>query len=250
MEKALSNNNNNNNLTQEKTMNIAIILAGGSGTRLGGERPKQFLSIAGKMVIEHTIEAFHRNSRIDEIAIVCRNDFLLEMHDMVNRNNYTKVKHILSGGKERYHSSLAALKVYKDSNDLLLFHDCVRPLVTDKIINDCLDALQTYDAVEAAVPATDTIVEVDSEGRICRIPKRSSLRNVQTPQGFRQGVIAEAFRRALSDPAFFPTDDCSVVFAYMPESSIAVVAGDTNNIKITYKEDLAFAERILSTRKQ
>lgn len=226
-------------------MNIAIILAGGSGTRLGGELPKQFLTVAGKMIIEHTVEAFHRNSRIDEIAIVSREDYVGEMRAMAERNNYYKVKKVLCGGKERYHSSLAALEAYTADDDRLLFHDCVRPLVSQRIINDCLDALDTCDAVEAAIPATDTMIEVDDEGRICRIPQRSRLRNVQTPQGFRRAVIAEAFRHALNDPHFFPTDDCSVVFRYMPESTIRVVEGDTENIKITYKEDLAFAERCL-----
>ena len=122
-------------------MNVAIILAGGSGTRLGGERPKQFLTVAGKMVIEHTIEAFHRNSRIDEIAIVTRVDYVDDMREMIAQNAYGKVKHVLCGGKERYHSSLAALAAYHDDNDRLLFHDCVRPLVSQRIIDDCLDAV-------------------------------------------------------------------------------------------------------------
>ena len=226
-------------------MNVAIILAGGSGTRLGGERPKQFLTVAGKMVIEHTIEAFHRNSRIDEIAIVTRVDYVDDMREMIARNAYGKVKHVLCGGKERYHSSLAALAVYHDDDDRLLFHDCVRPLVSQRIIDDCLDALDSYDAVDVAVPSTDTIIEVDEQGNICRIPQRSRLRNVQTPQGFRRCVIRRAFDLALQDPDFMPTDDCSVVFRYLPDTRIRVVEGDTSNIKITYKEDLEFAERML-----
>lgn len=226
-------------------MNVAIILAGGSGTRLGGERPKQFLTVAGKMVIEHTIEAFHRNSRIDEIAIVTRVDYVDDMREMIAQNAYEKVKHVLCGGKERYHSSLAALAAYHDDDDRLLFHDCVRPLVSQRIIDDCLDALDSYDAVDVAVPSTDTIIEVDEQGNICRIPQRSRLRNVQTPQGFRRCVIRRAFDLALQDPEFMPTDDCSVVFRYLPDTRIRVVEGDTSNIKITYKEDLEFAARML-----
>lgn len=226
-------------------MNVAIILAGGSGTRLGGERPKQFLTVAGKMVIEHTIEAFHSNSRIDEIAIVTRVDYVDDMREMIAQNAYEKVKHVLCGGKERYHSSLAALAAYHDDDDRLLFHDCVRPLVSQRIIDDCLDALDSYDAVDVAVPSTDTIIEVDEQGNICRIPQRSRLRNVQTPQGFRRCVIRRAFDLALQDPEFMPTDDCSVVFRYLPDTRIRVVEGDTSNIKITYKEDLEFAERML-----
>ena len=226
-------------------MNVAIILAGGSGSRVGGDIPKQFLQVAGKMIIEHTIEAFHHCERIDEIAIVSRQDYVEDVKAMVRRNGYTKVRHVLCGGRERYHSSLAALEAYQDDADCLLFHDCVRPLVSQRIINDCLDALREYDAVDVAVPATDTIIEVDDSGQICRIPQRSTLRNVQTPQGFRRGCIRRAFDKALHDTAFQPTDDVSVVFRYLPETPIKVVEGDTTNIKITYKEDLAFAEREL-----
>lgn len=229
-------------------MNIAIILAGGSGSRVGGDRPKQFLEVAGKMIIEHTIEAFHRNPRIDEIAVVSREDYVEEVKSMVDRDGYSKVRHVLCGGKERYHSSLAALAAYQDDADCLLFHDCVRPLVSQRIIDDCLDALQTYDAVDVAVPTTDTIIEVDENGSICRIPQRRLLRNVQTPQGFRRGTIRRAFDIALSDESFQPTDDVSVVFRYLPETRIKVVDGDTNNIKITYKEDLEFAERQLALK--
>lgn len=232
-------------------MVIAIILAGGSGSRVGGDRPKQFLEVAGKMIIEHTIEAFHRNERIDEIAIVSRADYVEDVKQLVAKRGYAKVKHVLCGGKERYHSSLVALAAYKDDGDCLLFHDCVRPLVSQRIIDDCIDALQKYDAVDVAVPATDTIIQTSpnpiqgGELVIAAIPPRSTLYNVQTPQGFRRGVIAEAFDKALKDPGFMPTDDCSVVFRYMPDTAIHIVKGEPTNIKITYKEDLEFAERML-----
>lgn len=163
-------------------MNIAVILAGGSGSRVGGDKPKQFLRVAGKMIIEHTIEAFHDNPRIDEIAIVSREDYIEEVRKMVADNGYAKVKHVLCGGKERYHSSLAAISTCSNDNDRLLLHDCVRPLVTQRIINDCLDSLDRYEAVDVAVPTTDTIIETAPDGRIVRIPSRNSLRNVQTPQ--------------------------------------------------------------------
>jgi len=226
-------------------MNIAIILAGGSGSRVGGDKPKQFLEVAGKMIVEHTIEAFHQNPRIDEIAIVSRQDYVDDVKAMVSQRGYTKVKNVLCGGKERYHSSLAALEAYTDDDDCLLFHDCVRPLVTERIINDCLDGLKGYGAVDVAVPTTDTIIEVDESGNIARIPQRRLLRNVQTPQGFRRGIIRRAFDLALSDPDFLPTDDVSVVFKYLPDTQIKVVEGDTCNIKVTYKEDLEFVEKVI-----
>ena len=234
--------------TKEK--NIAVILAGGSGSRFGADRPKQFLEVAGKMIIEHTIEAFHRHEGIDEIAIVTRHDYVSEVQQMAERNAYTKVRHVLCGGKERYHSTLAALQAYSDTEGHMLIHDAVRPLVTQRIITDCLTALREYDAVDVAVPTTDTIIELDPQGRLSRIPQRSLLRNVQTPQAFTISTLRRAFTLALQDPAFLPTDDISVVFRYLPDTPITVVNGDTTNIKITYPEDLAFAERNLTHNPQ
>lgn len=228
--------------------NIAVILAGGSGSRFGADMPKQFLTVAGKMIIEHTLDAFERHPQIDEIAIVSRADFVEEMCEMVKKDGYAKVSHVLTGGKERYHSSLAAIDAFRDDEDRLLIHDCVRPLVSERIISDCIAALDDYEAVDVAVATTDTIIELDEEGKIARIPQRRLLRNVQTPQCFRRGTIARAFELALKDEAFFPTDDCSIVHRYLPSVAIKVVEGDTTNIKVTYKEDLEFVERMIKTR--
>ncbi len=223
--------------------NIAIILAGGSGSRFGADMPKQFLKVAGKMIIEHTIDAFERHPLIDEIAIVSRADYMDEMKEMVKKDGYKKVSHVLQGGKERYHSSLAAIEAFTNDADNLLIHDGVRPLVSERIITDCVNALANYEAVDVAVPTTDTIIELNEDGSIARIPQRRLLRNAQTPQCFRRRVIAEAFRLALQDPDFFPTDDCSIVLKYMPEVAIKVVDGEPTNIKVTYKSDLETVER-------
>ena len=225
--------------------NIAIILAGGSGSRFGADMPKQFLQVAGKMIIEHTIDAFERHPMIDEIAIVSRADYMEEMREMVKKDGYVKVTHVLQGGKERYHSSLAAIEAFTDDDDNLLIHDGVRPLVSERIITDCVKALAEYEAVDVAVPTTDTIIELNEDGSIARIPQRRLLRNAQTPQCFRRRVIAGAFRLALQDPDFFPTDDCSIVLKYMPEVAIKVVDGEPSNIKVTYKSDLEMVERRL-----
>ena len=224
--------------------NIAIILAGGSGSRFGADMPKQFLQVAGKMIIEHTIDAFERHPMIDKIAIVSRADYMEEMKEMVKKDGYTKVTHVLQGGKERYHSSLAAIEAFTDDDDNLLIHDGVRPLVSERIITDCVNALADYEAVDVAVPTTDTIIELNEDGSIARIPQRRLLRNAQTPQCFRRRVIAEAFRLALQDPDFFPTDDCSIVLKYMPEVAIKVVDGEPYNTKVTYKSDLEMVERL------
>ena len=117
-------------------MNIAVILAGGSGNRLGSELPKQFLKVAGKKLIEHTIDVFENNEHIDEIAIVSREDYIPQIEQIIVDNHYRKVNKVLCGGKERYHSSLSAIAAYTDDEDNLIFHDAVRPLVNDRIIDE------------------------------------------------------------------------------------------------------------------
>ena len=113
------------------TMNIAVILAGGVGSRVGADRPKQFLEIRGRMVIERTIDAFEANANIDEIAVVINPMYIEEMESIVKRNRWKKVRRVLKGGAERYMSTLSAIKAYGDLEEAnVLFHDAVRPMVS------------------------------------------------------------------------------------------------------------------------
>ncbi len=225
-------------------MNVAVLLAGGSGRRMGGPEPKQFIQIAGRSILEHSIRAFHQHAGIDEIVIVAHADYIDRIREI--GSPYPKVKHVVPGGKERYDSSLAAIACYQGQPSVnLLIHDAVRPLVSQRIITDCLAALKTYKAVDVAIPCTDTIVEVNADGAICRITPRAMLRNVQTPQCFRLETIARAYETGLKDPHFVTSDDCGVVFRYLPDEPIFVVAGETTNIKVTYPEDLILAEKVL-----
>ena len=230
--------------------NIAVILAGGSGTRLGNDTPKQFLKVAGKQVIEHTIDVFDNCRLIDEICIVSKADFVSEVEELVVKNQYKKVKKILTGGKERYDSSLAAINAYTDNDTNLLFHDAVRPLVNERIINDCIAALEKYNAVDVAAMTTDTIISVDEHECIDFIPNRANLRNGQTPQCFKRGTIKRAYELALADPAFTTTDDCGTVRRYLPDEPIFVVAGDNSNMKLTYLEDLFLLDKLFQLRTQ
>lgn len=219
-------------------MTVAVLLAGGSGSRFGGEQPKQFLVVAGKSILAHTIDVFESHPLIDEIAIVTRADSMEETQRIVAEGGYQKVKRFLTGGRERYHSSLAAINAYTDDETRLLIHDAVRPLVSHRIISDCIHALDHYEAVDVAIPATDTIIRVDEHDCIVETPPRAMLRNVQTPQGFLRGTISRAYEIGLRDPAFVTTDDCGVVHHYLPDTPIYVVRGEVTNIKITYPEDL------------
>lgn len=230
--------------------NIAVILAGGSGSRLGNDLPKQFLKVAGKQVIEHTIDVFENCALIDEICIVSKPDYVSNVEELVVKNQYKKVKKILNGGKERYDSSLAAIHAYTDDDLNLLFHDAVRPLVNERIIQDCVEALKHYNAVDVAAKTTDTIISVDPNECIDFIPNRANLRNGQTPQCFKRGTIKKAYEIALADPNFVTTDDCGTVRRYLPDEPIYVVAGENSNMKLTYLEDLFLLDKLFQLRTQ
>lgn len=232
-------------------MYIAIVLAGGSGKRVGGKRPKQFLDIDGKTILEHSVDAFENNDFIDKICIVSHPDFIGDTKAIVEKNPlWLKVAGIVAGGKERYDSSVNGLHFCEkisdeirhnchseNENTKVLFHDAARPFVSQRIINDVCQALQTYDAVNVTIPTPDTIIATDGSKMTAALD-RSTLRQVQTPQGFALNVISDAYQRALADTNFKATDDCSVVFRYRPDVEIALVEGEERNKKITYLEDL------------
>ncbi len=227
--------------------NVAVILAGGVGTRLGLTKPKQFYKVAGKMVVEHTIDAFEKNPHIEEIAIVANPMLIDDFEEIILRNHWKKVQRLLRGGKERYHSSLSAVQAYENQDVNLIFHDAVRPLVSQAIINNVCEALHTHQAVDVVIPSSDTIIETDGD-YIVSIPDRQRLRRGQTPQAFDLQVISRAYELALKDPNFHVTDDCGVVKNYVPDVPIYIVAGEESNIKLTYKEDTYLLDKLFQLR--
>lgn len=228
---------------------VAIILAGGSGKRLGADIPKQFLKVNDKMIIEHTIETFHEHNEVDEIAVICHENYTDFMKETVKKRNYSKVKKVLNGGDQRFHSSVSAIRAYNDGKQKkMLFHDAVRPLVSKSIISDCIAKLDHYNAVGAGIQTTDTIWSV-RYNNIVNIPDRRTIYRAQTPQGFNFFTIQKAYNIALQDEKMPLTDDCGVVMNYLFDEKIATVPGDELNFKITRKEDLLLFENILKQEK-
>lgn len=231
--------------------NIAVILSGGVGARMGMETPKQFLKVAGQSILEHTVSVFENHGRIDEIAIVAAPEDHDLVNDMVLTNEWGKVKKILTGGAERYESTKSAIEAYRaDSSTNLIIHDSVRPLLSQTTLTDVIDALDTYKAVDTVIPASDTIVQVSKgyPNLIAAIPDRDLLRLGQTPQGFHYEILAEAYEIGLSDPGFGVTDDCGVVKKYLPEVDIFTVTGSQTNMKLTYPSDLYLLEKLFQLR--
>lgn len=199
------------------------------------------------MVIEHTVDAFEHNQNIDEIALVSNPVYISEVESLILKNNWKKVKKVLKGGKERYDSSLSAIQAYANQDVNLIFHDAVRPLVSQRIIDDVVQALHQYQAVDVALPSADTIIEIEGDF-ISNIPDRSRLKRGQTPQAFHLETIRKAYEIALKDPAFKVTDDCGVVKKYLPDTPVYVVTGEESNMKLTYKEDTYLLDKLFQLR--
>ena len=248
--------------------NIAVILAGGIGARVGGNTPKQLLPLQdGKSVLEHAVDAFEQSPHIHEICIVMHPDYIVHAEQMLLANAWQKVRHIIPGGKERWESSVQAIRQVRgerleargEENNCqlpiancpntinLLLHDAARPFVSQEIIARVCEALEQHEAVTVAIPSTDTVYEM-VDGKVARIPQRSTIMRAQTPQAFRLELIAKAYTKALGvdsltaeacAEAHLPaTDDCGIVHEHMPNTPIYIVEGEEQNRKITFKEDI------------
>ena len=237
--------------------NIAVILAGGIGARVGGNTPKQLLPLAdGRSVLEHAVNAFEQSPHIDEVCIVMHPDYIAYAEQMLLANAWQKVSQIVPGGKERWESSVNAIRRLGDKairreakgeGVNLLLHDAARPFVSQEIIDRVCEALEEHEAVTVAIPSTDTVYEM-VDGKVARIPQRSTIMRAQTPQAVRLELIAAAYTKALGadicdeqacDACHLPaTDDCGIVHEHMPEVPIYIVEGEEQNKKITFKEDI------------
>jgi ribitol-5-phosphate 2-dehydrogenase (NADP+) / D-ribitol-5-phosphate cytidylyltransferase len=225
------------------TPRIAVILAGGVGTRLGLDIPKQLIKIAGRTILEHTMALLQAHPMVDEIVVMMAPGHLDAVREMMRSRGFDKVTQVLEGAETRNLTSLKALQALPECS--VLFHDAVRPLVSERIVTECFEALERYDAVDVAIPSADTIIEVDpADNTIRAIPKRSNLRRGQTPQAFRSSVLRAAYDEAGKDPGFTATDDCGVVLRYLPEVPIWVVAGEERNMKVTDPIDVFLADKL------
>lgn len=222
-----------------------MVLAGGTGSRVGLDIPKQLIKIAGKPIIEHTIAALQASPLVDEIVVMMTPGYLDEVRAIVRDGSYRKVSQILEGADTRNQTTAAALAALGPDECNVLLHDAVRPLVSQTIIAANVEALRTYRAVDTAIGSADTVIQVDPEqDRIADVLPRHLLRRGQTPQSFRLSTIREAYAKAARDPGFTATDDCTVVLRYTPEVPIVVVPGHERNMKVTEPIDVYLADKL------
>lgn len=228
-------------------MNIAIILAGGVGTRMGiKDTPKQFIDIYGKPILVHTLEKFDNNINIDKICIVSLKNYIEDIQILIRRFEIKKVEWVIEGGRTRQISVSNAIRKLNEickCNDIILIHDAVRPLISSRIINENISVAKEFGAVDTVIVSDDTIVKSLHGKDIHSIPKRQELYLGQTPQTFKFDLIKAAHKNAEMNKFEDATDDCQLVLNL--DEKVKLVKGDKLNFKITSFEDLTLLKALI-----
>lgn len=219
-----------------------VIAAAGRGTRMDLDINKQYIEIQGVPVLAMAIGKFENCSLVDEIIVVANKDETDYCKtNVIERFGFTKVRSVAEGGETRQRSVYNGLKHVSAGCGIVLIHDGARPFVSTDSILGCIEAARAYGAACVAVPAKDTIKESDPEGFVNRTLDRSSLWQIQTPQGFEYGLIMDVHEQAARE-MFEATDDAMLAERY--GYRVRLVMGSYSNIKVTTKEDLVFAEAL------
>ncbi len=233
-------------------MIYGVILAGGIGSRMGSiEKPKQFLSIGDKPVIIHTAEKFRLMKEFDEVLVLCPADWTEYTDELITKHipDRASIK-VLTGGDTRNETLMNAIRYIEscgnlDEETIIVTHDAVRPFVTLRILRENIEAMNTCDACDTVIPATDTIVESLDHEKISIIPDRKFLYQGQTPQTFKAKKLKSLYESLTEDEKNILTD-AAKIFVIKGES-VKLIRGETFNIKITYPYDLTVAEALIKT---
>ncbi len=231
--------------------NAAVVLAGGSGKRMHADVPKQYMTLCGHPLLYYSLHAFEE-SFIDEIILVtaageeehCR-------ETIVERYGFDKVRAIVPGGKERYHSVMQGLKAVSTDADYIFIHDGARPFITQEILERVLGDVQEKQACVVGMPVKDTIKIADAQGFVADTPKRASVWQVQTPQVFAADLIRRAYGELEKEEADLLargveiTDDAMIV-ELLTKQKVFLTQGNYENIKITTPEDMKYAEWLMA----
>jgi 2-C-methyl-D-erythritol 4-phosphate cytidylyltransferase len=225
---------------------IAIILAGGTGTRFNSKEPKQFLEIGGKTLLEICLRRFQDLEGIDGIVLVSPASHVARAEKIVAAGSFSKVTHVLPGGPTRQESSAIGVNAACGAENVLI-HDAARALVPEAVIRRVLAALAAGGAVMPVLAVGDTTVRVDDAGMVTAVLDRGKLRRVQTPQGFKMDMIRQAHELARNEGFEDASDDCSLILRYNL-APVVTVEGDPRNLKITYSQDLILADSLLRNK--
>jgi len=231
-------------------MNIALIIAGGSGARMHQNIPKQFLTVNERPVIVYTLEAFQKHAEIDAIAVVCIAGWEQVLWAYANQFNITKLKYVIPGGQNGQHSirnGVYELEKHFAEDDIVLIHDAIRPMVSAEIISDCIVKTKQFGCAIATIPCAEAMMETENgEVSIGSYP-RDRLKRTQTPQGFSIGKICDLHRRALEAGITNSVASCTLMIE-MGEQ-VYFSAGSEKNIKLTTVEDIDIFKALLMAKR-
>ncbi len=231
-------------------MNIALIIAGGSGNRMGQDIPKQFLNVRDKPVIVYTMERFQKCADIDVIAVVCIEGWETMLRAYANQFGIAKLSHIIKGGENGQSSirnGLTELCKHYSKDDIVLVHDAIRPMVSDEIIKGCVKKTKECGSAITIVPCQEAMLETtDGETTNSSYP-RDNLKRTQTPQGFYLGDLAEAHKRALEKGITNSVASCTLMVEL--GETIHFCKGSEKNIKLTTVDDIEIFKALLAAEK-
>ncbi len=232
-------------------MNVAVIFAGGTGTRMDlKDKPKQFLMVHGKPIIVHTIEIFNSHPQIDGIIVVCLENWITYMEELQYRYRLDKIVQIVPGGETGqlsiYNGLVAAEQCYEKEKTIVLIHDGVRPIITHDLISANIETVKMYGSSITCSKANETFVVLDSNNEVNRIPERKISRCAKAPQSFWLKDILEMHKRALSEGINDMIDSCTLMNYY--GMKLAITECGTDNIKITTPDDFYIFRALYDAR--
>lgn len=222
-----------------------IIPAAGSGQRMKADRPKQFIEINGKTILSYTISVFEKHPDIDEIIIVGPKEHLAKIKDI--SKIFSKVVHVVEGGKERQDSVKNGFKHLSKNCDYVLVHDAVRPFVSNDIIDRVLNALETNQCVITGIAVSSTIKKTNDENYVVSTINRDNLREIQTPQAMHRNVFKASYDKA-EKMNFYGTDEAMI--AEFNSVEVFVVEGNKKNFKVTTYEDIDYCHFLAKNMQQ
>ena len=231
-------------------MNIALIIAGGSGQRMHQDIPKQFLNVFDKPVIVYTLEAFQKHSDIDAIAVVCLNGWESVLSAYARQFSIDKLKYIIPGGdngQSSIRNGLFELEQYYSSDDIVLIHDAIRPMISQEIISDCIIKAQQYGSAIVTIPCAEAMLETKDQVSSNVSYPRNNLKRTQTPQAFPLGRICSIRRAALNRGITNSVASCTLMIE-MGET-VYFSAGSEKNIKLTTIDDIDIFKALLKAQR-
>lgn len=231
-------------------MNIALIIAGGSGARMHQDIPKQFLTVNERPVIIYTLEAFQQHDDIDAIAVVCIEGWEQVLWAYAKQFNITKLKYVAPGGENgqsSIRSGVFELEKHFSPDDIVLIHDAIRPMVSEKIITDCIETAERFGSAIAAVPCAEAMMQTEDGVVSTGSYPRDRLKRTQTPQGFRLGNICDLHRRALEKGITNSVASCTLMIEMGEQVHFS--SGSEKNIKLTTVEDIDIFKALLAANR-